>query len=287
MHFKMKNKIIYLVFVALAIFQTSSGQSFLNGDFEDNTALVDQINLPNGTYNNFMANSFAFGNYGGGGPNGGNMDIITSSDFCGSSAQQGNWYVGLSGAGTDAISLKLSAPLVAGHYYTISFYDRGADPIYQISPFSIGLSNVEDGLGFTLYVAPIGQECEWTLRTFSFFAPFNGAYITVHMPGGGLPYWCHVDNFTIEEITSVPSTLQENGLSVFPNPANDMVNVELPESAPDVSQLLIYNSMGQMVKNVEVMGAKGTFSVGDLPVGMYYIRVENAQNNFIKLLIFK
>lgn len=53
----------------------------------------------------------------------GDMDIITSNAYCGL-AQNGAWYVALTGSGTDAISLKLSSPLSAGQTYTISFYDR-------------------------------------------------------------------------------------------------------------------------------------------------------------------
>src|SRR3954471_1423316 len=109
---------VFLV-VSLLVCSPAFGQTVLNGDFENTTASSDQINLSNTAYNSEMANSFSFGSYG-------DMDIIKSATYCGN-AQSGNWFVAFTGGGTDAISLTLSAPLVAGGSYTVSFYDRGCN----------------------------------------------------------------------------------------------------------------------------------------------------------------
>ena len=87
-------KKILPLFILLSTSITCYSQTFLNGDFEINTAVNDQINLTNAAYNGYMSNSFAFGNYNGGGAGGGDMDIITSAGYCGV-PQNGNWYVGL------------------------------------------------------------------------------------------------------------------------------------------------------------------------------------------------
>ena len=177
------------------------GQSFLNGSFEFNIAGINQINITNSQYNNFMANSFAFGNFNGGGPNGGDMDIITSNAYCGL-AQNGAWYVALTGSGTDAISLKLSTPLTSGQTYTISFYDRFCSGFSgAVKPFQIGLSTVNNNFGSVIYNAPnaIGT---WTLRKFVFVAPNNGQFITVQINGGGASgtnsTWSQIDNFSFD-----------------------------------------------------------------------------------------
>ena len=197
----MKNSICILF---LFICGTTYSQSFLNGDFENNTASVDQTNMTNATFNAFMSNSVAFGNSFGGGPSGGNMDIITSSTYCGS-PQNGNWFVALTSGGTDAISLELSSALVAGNCYTISFYDRSCSPYPAGSPIQIGVSNVNNNFGSLVYTAPTPiYNGGWTHRTFSFIAPINGIYITITCAGSNnVNNWTQVDNFSIDDSYSI------------------------------------------------------------------------------------
>lgn len=185
------------LFILLIIFcEESFSQSFLNGDFEINTAGTDQINLFNYQYNSFMSNSVAFGNWNGGGANGGDMDIISSATYCGL-AQNGSWYIAFTSGGSDAVSLTLSSPLIAGNSYTFTFYDRICDP-YTGSPIQIGVSNVDTTLGTIVYTAPTPvPNVGWTQRTCSFVAPISALYISVSCGGinsGSL--WTQVDNFS-------------------------------------------------------------------------------------------
>ena len=119
-------RVVQLIFIFC--FFNVFPQSFLNGDFEVNTAGTDQINIPNSLYSSLMSNSTAFGSWGGGGPTGGDMDIYNSIIYCGM-AQSGNWCVALTSGGTDAISLQLSSPLNTGTNYIITFYDRSCSNV--------------------------------------------------------------------------------------------------------------------------------------------------------------
>lgn len=269
----MKNKIISIALFLCVISLTTNGQSFLNGDFEVNSAGVDQINLTNGQYNSFMSNSIAFGNYNGGGPNGGNMDIVTSSTYCGLAAQQGDWYVCLTGGGTDAISLKLSTPLIAGNSYSISFYDRfGKPPATVAYPFQIGLSPVDTTFGTLLYTAPNADSCLWTLRSFSFIAPNNGQYVTAKLAAGGTSdTWCHLDNFTIMETTSIPDVNQNHHFQIYPNPAIDLINIQ--SKSTKETYFKIYNSIGQVVKTGLLQPDLTTIYINNLREGMYFIEL--------------
>ena len=121
----------FILFCAICLLTfISKAQDFLNGDFEINTAVTDQINLSNSSFNNFMPNSTAFGTFE-------NLDIITSNTYCGV-ALSGNWFIALTGGGTDAITMELSEPLVAGEEYTISFWDRGCDA-FSYGPLSVNI----------------------------------------------------------------------------------------------------------------------------------------------------
>lgn len=165
-----------------------SGQSFLNGSFENNTAGPCTFNMTNATFNSLMANATAYG--------GGNeLDIFNGTCAFGT-AQHGNWMVGVASPGgvTDAFTMMLNAPLVAGTTYTIQFYDK-ADPAYLPGvPISIGLSTTPGSIGVNIYNGPIPTANVWSARTFSFVAPNNGQHISVSTTA--VTRWTHVDNFT-------------------------------------------------------------------------------------------
>ncbi|MBA2612038.1 MAG: hypothetical protein H0U95_08710 [Bacteroidetes bacterium] len=181
----MKNNILFIFSLGI---QLSFGQSFLNGNFENNTANGDQINLSNVDCNAKLSDVNSFGSYG-------DVDIINSSSYGGSGAQDGKWYLGLTGGGTDIVALSLNAPLTAGKIYTISYYDRRTGS-YVVSPIQIGLSTTNNNAGTIVYTCPELAELNvWTQRTFTFVAPNNGQYITVQMQSGDIQHWVNVDNF--------------------------------------------------------------------------------------------
>ncbi|MBI1342182.1 MAG: T9SS type B sorting domain-containing protein [Terrimonas sp.] len=181
-----------ILFIAcFSVCNKTDCQTFLNGDFEMTSATEDEINLPNNQYNSLMSQSYAFGSLG-------NIDIIRSDSFCGP-AQQGIWFIAITGGGSDALSLKLSSPLVAGTAYVISFFDRLCPPASILpNPVQVGVSDQEDQFGTPVFTAGIPTD-SWTQRKFSFIAPSNGQFITVRVENGNsFNTWCQLDNFSFE-----------------------------------------------------------------------------------------
>lgn len=177
------------IIVAVLIFQRISAQNFVNGDFEINSARVDKINLSNADLNNMLPGVTAFGSYG-------DVDIISSSTYGGSGAQNKQWYIALTGGGTDIVALELTKPLIEGKKYTISFYDRRTSG-YTATPIQLGLSDNNNQFGTAVYTceqAPVLDK--WTRKVCTFVAPHSGKYITVQMPEGGISNWVNIDNFT-------------------------------------------------------------------------------------------
>jgi hypothetical protein len=87
----------------------------------------------------------------------------------------------------------------------------------------------------------------------------------------------------VQDLTPVAEPTGGNGFDVlaFPNPANDALTVEFVlEKAQPVS-IDLFNAQGVLLRNVfyEKMQAAGMFSkqvaVGDLPAGLYFLRVFN------------
>ncbi len=185
----------YILIVVMSVcYRVTFSQNFVNGSFENNTANgTDQINLPNTNLNAMLTGVNAFGSYG-------DVDIIKSSTYGGGGAQDKEWYLGITGGGTDIIALSLTAPLVAGKTYSLSFYDR-KDNAHPVNHIQIGLSPINSNFGTAIYTAtelPIAGI--WTLRSFTFTASFNAAFITVQMPAGSISEWANIDNFAISPI---------------------------------------------------------------------------------------
>ncbi len=172
---------------------STQAQTLLNGSFETHTALTDQINLTNAAFNLMVGNTVGFGSYG-------DLDLITTSTYCGG-PPNGNWYVGLTGSGTDAFSMKLSTPITAGASYTLKFADHGCGAPYSIGPCAVqvGVSTLNNVFGTIVYTAPLPISGVWTQRTAVFVAPVSAQYITVQLTGGALSNWTQVDNFIITQ----------------------------------------------------------------------------------------
>jgi hypothetical protein len=177
--------------IILSRFNSASAQAFLNGDFENNTAVIgtDQINLSNANFNANMPSTFAFGTYG-------DMDIINTTTYSGG-PQKGNWFVAFTGGGTDIISMELTSELIKGKQYTISFWDKAGSG-FIAQPFQIGVSDAKDAFGTIVYTcSELPKSGEWTKRTFTFTTPLSGKYITVQLAGAAnIGDWAQADNFS-------------------------------------------------------------------------------------------
>ena len=166
------------------------GQNFLNGSFENNTAVGNVINPTNPQFNNLMSNCVSFGTAA-------NIDIITSNIFAGG-PQHLDWYVALHGSPSDQMTMELSTPVVAGECYTISFYDKASNPSpnHIPTPIQIGLSTTSNAIGTAIYTTPVPPQLGvWNNRVFTFIAPITAQYVSVSVPGIFEAY-SQVDNFS-------------------------------------------------------------------------------------------
>ena len=79
-------------------------------------------------------------------------------------------------------------------------------------------------------------------------------------------------------ITSVESVVKSN-IAVYPNPMNDVLNIQLGDNQSDV---VIFNSLGQEVRRIEM--ASGTIQVDmeGLNAGVYFVKTNGEINKVIK-----
>ncbi|MFP9112832.1 S8 family serine peptidase [Flavobacterium sp. RHBU_3] len=69
----------------------------------------------------------------------------------------------------------------------------------------------------------------------------------------------------------------KNGITVYPNPVNDVVNINLPEG--EAAYFVLYNNLGQIVMKTQLTTAKNQVDISRLSAGIYNYRIENALGN--------
>ena len=71
-----------------------------------------------------------------------------------------------------------------------------------------------------------------------------------------------------------------NSAKIYPNPTNEKVNIE----CVGMSQVTVFNALGQMVYNAEVDADKVTISTESMPAGSYLVRIITAEGSITKHL---
>ena len=81
--------------------------------------------------------------------------------------------------------------------------------------------------------------------------------------------------------------LDGDQLSVYPNPATDLLNIESLDQAVQMEQISIFNSQGQLVlgHQVQHLVGKAQINVGHLPTGIYLVQVRTAKGVMAKKVL--
>jgi len=76
-------------------------------------------------------------------------------------------------------------------------------------------------------------------------------------------------------------------IQIYPNPATDNITVVL--DGMNYSSIELYNAMGEKVKSLNQSNEKNliSFSVSDLPSGIYFLRMENESNQITRKISIK
>ncbi|MFZ1305332.1 MAG: T9SS type A sorting domain-containing protein, partial [Ferruginibacter sp.] len=68
-------------------------------------------------------------------------------------------------------------------------------------------------------------------------------------------------------------------LKIYPNPVNDYLNVSVPENADRQSLLSIFDAKGVLVRTINMTNNLQRIYVGNLPNGVYLIKLNNGEGN--------
>lgn len=102
---------------------------------------------------------------------------------------------------------------------------------------------------------------------FAFDAPFDGGYQIFPR------YWDDISiNVNSEELT------WENSITISPNPVSDFLTIS---GAKDVARITVFNNIGQPLQIIEEPNVNHSFSTSYLSKGVYFLRFENENQQWV------
>jgi hypothetical protein len=95
---------------------------------------------------------------------------------------------------------------------------------------------------------------------------------------------CGIDPCGDGILTGLKETFEKGNFKIHPNPANDLLIVEIPEFSAEM-ELQIFGINGQVVKNQKVTSNTFYVSIADLEVGIYQISITNSNSSWVQKLV--
>ncbi len=126
----------------------------------------------------------------------------------------------------------------------------------------------------------------------------NGSY-TLEVTGGSV--LASGGSFTSSDVTNfclpasvygfaaTPLSVNESGngrstVNIYPNPASTFINVDVI-NGHRVGRINIYNTVGTLVKTLEMNGSEKEVDISELPTGLYIISIEDEKEPLVKQFI--
>lgn len=80
--------------------------------------------------------------------------------------------------------------------------------------------------------------------------------------------------------TGVPTVKQADEIILYPNPAQNEVNVVFDGNS-DIKSVSIYNLIGKQVSLYRVIGNSANLNIESLPTGIYFVRLHNSHGDVV------
>jgi len=223
------------------------------------------------------------------------------------------------------VGAQLISPLVIGEKYFISFFMNfsrryrigmntnaiGADKLgikFSTVPYSETAPPALDNFAHLYTDSIYTDTLQWIKVSGSFIADSAYNYVmlgnffdeantdTLYL--AGLNNWAFESYYFIDDICVTTdsifngtwtgiATKNKNGnqLSIYPNPASDIVSIE---TASDIEEIYLINSLGQVVYQAKSKNKKTTsVNVSGFPQGFYAIKIKTKNNFYSQPILIK
>ncbi len=171
--------------------------------------------------------------------------------------------------------------------FNITIPEDGAyEIVYYISSPNTG-STIKFGMGTNVWnTTTVPNNGAWdTYKTLkaSNTANFTKGNHTIRISAGGTNWTWNLDKIVMTRVSSMKSgqistedtNADEPIFAIFPNPATDVVNIQL-EQINEITPVTIYNTNGVTMIDVIIENSDSyTLDVSNLQKGLYFIKIDN------------
>ncbi len=129
---------------------------------------------------------------------------------------------------------------------------------------------------------PAGLSINATTGEIDLSASMDGMYTITHTVGACDLYMA-TTSMTITNTLSTPD-VEDTTFAMFPNPTNGKLQIE---SKQTLSQVTVYNLVGQQVKAFKMQADQNSIDISELKTGSYFVNVQSTTGNTYTKLIVK
>ena len=82
-----------------------------------------------------------------------------------------------------------------------------------------------------------------------------------------------------------PELGNDCSVRLYPNPAKDVLHVDIDHSLMPTTEIIIYNVQGVALKHKHLHGYNHTISLGGLNKGLYFVSIKNGTHRLLHRII--
>ncbi len=171
--------------------------------------------------------------------------------------------------------------LLSGNSYQLKFYYRPFATIYpEAMNVNIGTAATVAGMTTQLVDLPNITDTTYPASTTIFTVPSSGNYyIGFHAKSAMDQAYLMIDDVTVDLVTSVAENNNAHDISIYPNPAINMVTVISPEK---VAHLKVLNLLGNVIYEEDPMQNIIQLNTTSYSKGIYFVVVNTEKQNFTR-----
>lgn len=162
--------------------------------------------------------------------------------------------------------------LTAGQEITVNFdYRAGMSQYPENLAVTIGNEPTASEQGITLWSEEAFSNDVYESTSTTYTAPSDGVYyVGFHAYSDADAFFIFVDNVCIEESDMSVNDASLSGVSIYPNPVKDVLNIN---SVNDVDKVEIYSISGQKIHSQSFNSNERNIDMNSLPSGTYMVQI--------------
>lgn len=115
----------------------------------------------------------------------------------------------------------------------------------------------------------------------------TGDYTVVLQAGNGTCSDMDTVTMHVFGISDMENHFVESNLKIYPNPTDDQLFLDYDGNIPDGLNLILVDIMGKVIYDIRLIEAKNSISLGDLPDGVYFVKVKTPSGEVTSRTILK